>query len=415
MAHAIRVYGSISKVTKQDDGTLIVEGIASTESVDSQGEVVKADAMRAALPDFMKFANVREMHQPIAAGKAIECTVDDAGVTHISAHIVDIDSCKKVEAGVLQGFSIGGRATKRSSDNAKVIEGLKLSEISLVDRPANPDALITLFKMDVAEPVEKGMYQVAWAAHLCGELSALSTDAQFEADFEGDSSPVPARIKAVVAELCSVLRDLVAEETAELVGDAGEEVDVVGLAEKPGALKKSEKLGAIARAFIAAAKGEPIEKKGAKFSKATADAIADIHKCVKDAHEKLGALGYDKDSSDAEDEKKDDVGMAAQVGELQKRAADSEAALAKAEEATKLAGDALKKVLAEREALTKRLSAAEIELKKKGSLKGVPISKSDDAARIAADAKPIPGATGEAAEAASLLKAVHAAGGNRIL
>lgn len=415
MAHAIRVYGSISKVTKQDDGTLVVEGIASTESVDSQGEVVKADAMRAALPDFMKFANVREMHQPIAAGKAISCTVDDAGVTHISAHIVDSDSCKKVEAGVLQGFSIGGSVPPggRDKDNAKIINTLKLSEISLVDRPANPDALITLFKMDsepAAEPVAKGMYQVAWAAELCSALDALAASTGFEADAEGDGSLIPARLKALVAELCAVLRDLVAEETAELVGDDGAEVDVVGMASKPGALKKSEKLASIARAFISAAKGEQVEKKGAKFSKATAAALADIHKCVQDAHAKLGALGYDS----AESEQKDDVSMAAQSGDVAK-AADLEKRATEAEAATKLAGDALKKVCDERDALQKRLDVAEVELKKKGSLRAMPISKSDDAAQLAASATPIPGAVGEAASAAALTKAVHSSGGTRIL
>jgi hypothetical protein len=45
-----RVFGSITKFEKQADGTLYVEGIASSESVDSQGEIVKASAIKAALP-----------------------------------------------------------------------------------------------------------------------------------------------------------------------------------------------------------------------------------------------------------------------------------------------------------------------------------------------------------------------------
>ena len=111
MAHAIRVYGSISKVTKQDDGTLVVEGIASTESVDSQGEVVKADAMRAALPDFMKFANVREMHQPKAVGKAVEVECDDANkAISLTCRVSKgaPDTWEKVLDGTLSMYSIGG-------------------------------------------------------------------------------------------------------------------------------------------------------------------------------------------------------------------------------------------------------------------------------------------------------------------
>ena len=420
MASLHRIFGTISKFTKQSDGSLVVEGIASSETVDQQGEIVKADAMRAALPDFMKFANVREMHQPIAAGKALSVSVDDAGVTHIEAHVVDAGSVAKVEAGVLQGFSIGGSVPPggRNKDNAKVIEALKLTEISLVDRPANPDAVITLVKMDggepVTEPVTKGMYQVGWAAELCASLSALASDTAWEAEYEGDDSPVPGKLKSVVTELCAALVALVQEETAELVAQhAGEpEADVVGMASKPGTLKKSEKLAAIAKAFLGAAKGEPVEKKGKKFSKATSEAIGAIHKCVKDAHEKLGALGYE----DAE-EKDDEVGMAAKSAELTKRATDAEVAkaaaladLAKAEEATKLAGDALKKVLAERDALTKQLAEAKVELSRK-PLKAFPVERGADDPAVKADAKPVPGAPAPLADAAALVKAIHATGG----
>jgi hypothetical protein len=46
----------------------------------------------------------------------------------------------------MPGFSIGGRVTQRDPANRKIITGLELSEISLVDRPANPEAVIDLYK-----------------------------------------------------------------------------------------------------------------------------------------------------------------------------------------------------------------------------------------------------------------------------
>jgi hypothetical protein len=49
----MRLYGQICKVTPEDDGTLRVEGIASTEAIDEQGEIVRGSAMRAAIPDYM--------------------------------------------------------------------------------------------------------------------------------------------------------------------------------------------------------------------------------------------------------------------------------------------------------------------------------------------------------------------------
>lgn len=145
-----KLYGEIAKVEDQDDGTIIVEGYASAETVDSDGETIKADAISAALPDYMKFANIREMHQPKAAGVALSAETEADGRTKLCAHIVDAEAVKKVKAGVYKGFSIGGRVTARDELDKAVITGIKLSEISLVDRPANPDAVITCYKAEDA-------------------------------------------------------------------------------------------------------------------------------------------------------------------------------------------------------------------------------------------------------------------------
>jgi hypothetical protein len=61
---------------------------------------------------------------------------------------VDAEAWEKVTEGVYKGFSIGGRATKRDDLNKSIITGLKLTEISLVDRPANPEATFDVFKAD---------------------------------------------------------------------------------------------------------------------------------------------------------------------------------------------------------------------------------------------------------------------------
>lgn len=147
MKHKTR-YGEISKIEAQEDGTLNVWGVASSESEDSDGETITAAAMKAALPDYMRFGAVREMHQPKAAGTALAVEVGDDGVTKICAHIVDSEAIRKVNAGVYKGFSIGGRVTARDELKKTTITGLRLTEISLVDRPANPDAVITCYKAD---------------------------------------------------------------------------------------------------------------------------------------------------------------------------------------------------------------------------------------------------------------------------
>jgi tRNA threonylcarbamoyladenosine modification (KEOPS) complex Cgi121 subunit len=152
----MRLYGAIEKVEAQADGTVKVHGIASTESTDDQGEVVKADAMRAALPDYMRFPAVREMHQLQAAGTALEADVGDDDITRIVAHIVDPTAVAKVKNQVYRGFSIGGRVTQREPGNPKTITGLVLNEISLVDRPANPEAIFDCWKASMAGPPAAG-------------------------------------------------------------------------------------------------------------------------------------------------------------------------------------------------------------------------------------------------------------------
>jgi hypothetical protein len=72
----------------------------------------------------------------------------DDGRTEIHAHVVDPVAVQKVKTGVYKGFSIGGSVTQRDSLDKSVIKGVKLSEISLVDRPANPEAVITFFKLE---------------------------------------------------------------------------------------------------------------------------------------------------------------------------------------------------------------------------------------------------------------------------
>lgn len=134
-------------LTKRDDEKRMVYGYASTEAIDSDGEVISREAIQGALPGYMKFGNIREMHQLSAVGVTKETEIDDKGL-YIGAKIVDDDAWNKVKEGVYKGFSIGGRATERVG---KKITKLDLIEISLVDRPANPEALIEVFKAQQTE------------------------------------------------------------------------------------------------------------------------------------------------------------------------------------------------------------------------------------------------------------------------
>jgi HK97 family phage prohead protease len=138
----MRFYWPIAKV---DAEQRMVWGYASTEALDEQGEIVKREALEAALADYMRFANIREMHRPSAVGVAKEATIDDRGL-YLAAKIVDDEAWEKVVQGVYKGFSIGGRVMTRDPADPSVITGLALTEISVVDRPANPEAVFDCWK-----------------------------------------------------------------------------------------------------------------------------------------------------------------------------------------------------------------------------------------------------------------------------
>ena len=147
----MNIYGEITKVEALDDGTIRVTGIASTGAIDDADERVLPEAMKAALPAYMRFGALREMHGLSAAGATLSAEVTEDGATRIETHVVDPVAVKKVRLGVYKGFSIGGKVLERDPGDRRVITRLRLNEISLVDRPCNPEAVIDVWKADCPE------------------------------------------------------------------------------------------------------------------------------------------------------------------------------------------------------------------------------------------------------------------------
>lgn len=142
----MRFYGEISRV---DAPQRMVWGYASTPNKASDGKTITLDAMRAAFDDYMAFANIREMHQPSAVGRAEEgeSYVDDGGI-YIGAKVVDAAAWEKVTEKVYRGFSIGAKITARDPSDPNTVTGIKLYEISLVDRPADEGARFDVWRAE---------------------------------------------------------------------------------------------------------------------------------------------------------------------------------------------------------------------------------------------------------------------------
>lgn len=145
-------------ITKVDEEQRMVYGYATVEEIDAHGEIITYEASKKAFSDWI--GNIREMHQDIAVGKAIDIEFDDdAKGIWIGARISESTDGEnawiKVKEGVLAGFSIGGRVNESeirtmSVDGKKkavpVITDYVLGETSLVDNPAVASAIFQMVK-----------------------------------------------------------------------------------------------------------------------------------------------------------------------------------------------------------------------------------------------------------------------------
>jgi hypothetical protein len=146
----VRLSMPIAKVDKENR---IVSGFATLDNIDQHGDVVDSEASTKAFERFR--GNIREMHQPIAVGKMLsfrkeklfspDSNKEYTGV-YVDAYISKgaQDTWEKVLDGTLTGFSIGGNVKKADSKydpemekSVRVIKEYDLTELSLVDNPAN--------------------------------------------------------------------------------------------------------------------------------------------------------------------------------------------------------------------------------------------------------------------------------------
>lgn len=422
MSHA-QLYGQFTKIEQLADGTLLVEGIASSESEDAAGEVIKASAMKAALPDYLKFPALREMHETWAAGRTVRAEVLSDGTTHISAKVVDTEAARKVREGVYNGFSIGGSVTKRNPADPTIIEGLTLTEISLVDRPANPDCVMQLVKIQQEKPmpedIKKFLGQETMDARMA--IEALSTVQSLLAMELDENHPEAASQVADLQEAIARIKAFVASEILE--ADEAE-----GAAQEAPAAKEA------ALPPAADGSGEPPPPTAEQEQQENAEATGDLAKMdagvaaamdkAMDAHrkkmakmhEKLAALveefaklGWqepeEEEDEEAEDKPadgekpadenpdtapadKEECGKeaAAKIDDLQKRLADAEGAAGKA-------GETLAKIMRERDELIARVAA-------KGALRAVPRDQDTGREQPEKDDKP--------KTTMDLIKAAHA-------
>lgn len=133
-----------------EDGTMTVYGKATGPDLDLDQQICDPEWLKTAMPQWLATgANVREMHQSIAAGVGLEIAADGDDWS-LKAEVVDESTMRKVEKKVLKGFSIGIKGARIVKDEkakgGRIVAG-QIVEISLVDRPANPTCLAEIAKV----------------------------------------------------------------------------------------------------------------------------------------------------------------------------------------------------------------------------------------------------------------------------
>jgi len=149
----------ITKAEQQDDGSLVVEGYATSEAVDSADEVIDYPTSKALFAEWP--GNIREQHDMRkAVGRALDWSADDAGKriflrARVSAGAPE--TIAKVMDGTLSCFSIMGplKAKRAESVTARGLTRTitrlflkRIAEVSLVDSGANPDSRFVVIKAD---------------------------------------------------------------------------------------------------------------------------------------------------------------------------------------------------------------------------------------------------------------------------
>jgi hypothetical protein len=163
MQKTLRLFASLTKI---DETSREVSGLATAEVVDKEGELFDYESSKpyfkawtdemAKATEGKSLGNVREMHQPSAVGKLTGIAFDDElKQISVTARIVDDLAWQKCVLGVYTGFSIGGSYVKVWRDGEFTRYTANPAEISVVDNPCNPGSHFTAVKLDGSVEVRK--------------------------------------------------------------------------------------------------------------------------------------------------------------------------------------------------------------------------------------------------------------------
>jgi hypothetical protein len=137
----MRTYFEITKFRDHGGGLLIEARATETDGL----PITRADIVRDAAPLLQGGTlGLQIMNRPAAdAGVVTHASFAD-GIGQIAALVTDPEAIRKIKARVFKGLSAVASPLKRLADG--VISRLSMEEVSLVDRPFDPNEIQTIWR-----------------------------------------------------------------------------------------------------------------------------------------------------------------------------------------------------------------------------------------------------------------------------
>lgn len=197
------------------DGTLIIRGYFTSDNKDEAGDIITRGATERALPKYKRWGNIRFMHLPRPVAKVLRIGSEDGlDWNEVEIKVIDPEAVFMVEQGLLNALSVGilirWEDLDFMEDGGMLINDYMLAEISLVDHPANYDAMLK----DV--PVSEGLRVLARQYGFDALARSMADILTKELPMETEVDGVPAEAIEVQAAVDESAAESVAEPVAEV-------------------------------------------------------------------------------------------------------------------------------------------------------------------------------------------------------
>lgn len=278
--------------------SITIEGYASTNDADRQGDIVPASVWEKGISNYLKNPVILAYHdhsEPV--GRMVDHRIDGKGLwvkARISAAASEVFDL--VKDGVLTAFSIGFRIVDAEYNSAAelfVVKELELHEISVVSVPANQNTLFSLSKaFDTAEEFKSFKMQFAPNSESAKGLES-STEASSEVKKEMEMDPK--QLEQMLADAASKA----AEQTAKAIVES----QAKALADKAAADKAEAELDARVKAAVASISTvdtgaekllAEVEKRLASAEESSKSVIAGLEASLKEKASEIEAITKSK-------------------------------------------------------------------------------------------------------------------------